>query len=304
VDKRKRFHLAVIGLIFFLFISLRCDWPLFFKRNSNLKLLLAKDGYSMFNPAWSPDGKMIYYLMLNLSIYGGGYIDGYGGQLRAIDIDGSNDKLILDGTFGSLAISPSGSKLALTCGNISGGGDLIIVDTSGNILDTLVGQQRKVVDVEFNEKESAVYYFVLNEGFFKMNMASLIEDTVFLLRSETRVDLDIWKDSLLIFSNKLLDLLNDSLRVIDPILLSSDPQFSPFCAETIVSAQYDEFIITDLKNNKEKDLNALPYWASFACFPYWSPDGEKIVFSASKMRTGDLPSRPTYFELWILEKID
>ncbi|MBS4014871.1 MAG: PD40 domain-containing protein, partial [Candidatus Latescibacteria bacterium] len=292
----KTILLICILVLIVILMNLGCDWPIFFRRNSNLKLLISKEGYSAFNPVWTPDGNKIYYLMVQQE----GYIESYGGQLRVINIDGSNDRLVLDGTFGSLAITQDCSKLSLTCGNIKEGGSLILTDTLGNILDTLSAYPQKVCDVEFNRTGNTAYYFAYNEGFFKVNFETGMADTV--LPWDIINGFDVWDDSLIIFGGKLYNLINRNITDYFHLRIYQHAQFLPFSANQIISATRDKAYISNLELEKYEELDVCPYWNSYISFPYWSPDGEKIVFSASKMK-GD-PNRPTNHELWILEKIE
>ena len=65
--------------------------------------------------------------------------------------------------------------------------------------------------------------------------------------------------------------------------------------------------ILDLSTGEATDLNAQTYLlANTFAFPYWSPDGSRIVFSSSGLNeAGDDPPLPIPlpFELWILRNV-
>ncbi|MFB0509318.1 MAG: TolB family protein, partial [bacterium] len=161
-----------------------------------MKLLLRKEGYSAFNPVFSPDGSKIFYLLADI-----GNSVKNGGHLRVINIEGSIDRLLLDGIFGSLAISPDGEKLILTTGDIFyDTSSIIIVDTSGIMVDTLQIEV-SIKDVEFGKDINEIYYFRNGLGFYKYSFIDSSENLVLELNEsfDELLGFDIKDDSLLFF---------------------------------------------------------------------------------------------------------
>ena len=147
-----------------------------FKRNPNLRLLVSANLRDCFNPVFPPDGKKIYYL--RTSEYKHFFNDG--GQLRCVNSDGSDDRLILDGEFGSLAISPNGDKLAVTIdASCYYGGKIGIVDTLGENLETLNTSNDSILSIEFSSDGQHLYYYDKHYGYFKIGIDGTLETKLF-----------------------------------------------------------------------------------------------------------------------------
>ncbi|MDH5683493.1 MAG: hypothetical protein OEZ20_03405 [candidate division WOR-3 bacterium] len=266
-----------------------------------MKLLLRKEGYSAFNPVFSPDGSKIFYLLADI-----GNSVKNGGHLRVINIEGSVDRLLLDGIFGSLAISPDGEKLILTTGDIFyDTSSIIIVDTSGVMVDTLQIEV-SIKDVEFGKDINEIYYFRNGLGFYKYSFIDSSENLVLELNEsfDELQGFDIKDDSLLFFKGILYFLAGDSSKNFLQIFWSKfSPQSSKLLVGTTSWAFYTtgDLYLLRIDTNTHEELKAIPYSHSTIVQPDWSPCGEKIVFAAND-QTGRASS--TGFELWILEKIE
>lgn len=281
-----------------------------FHRNPNLMLLVdhSEENRSCFNPIYSPDGSRIYYL---LSPYRQ-LPQSEGGQLYEISIDGSNDRLILDGKFGALAISPSGVEFALTSdATTSEGGILIMVDTSGSVLDTIPSSLRKIEDVEFSSDGTKLFYFARNDtvtnlnGIYSYDLVNQSEEKVKDI-SEILGGFDIsQEDSLLYYvdinGDVLCNLINNTTTRYNN--WCSWPQFNGIyiIGTTPTASEIGEIKLVAINSGVLAILDARPYEYTGFLQPYWCADGETIVFSASRLY-GD-PLRPHCYELWILENI-
>jgi len=283
-----------------------------FERNPDLRLLLRKDGKSLFNPVWSPDGIHIYYLAAR-SLNGAlDYADG--GELRCVNINGSNDRLILSGKFCSLAISPDGTKLALSyeIGESEikfEGGLLIITDTAGTSIDTLPTNLPRILDVEFNSAGTRLFYYSYSFevsqsdsfGFYSIDVDGTNEQ--FLKPEEdweflafVGFDSDN-NDSIYYDSGQY------SYRIAKPQFNPSDYNYIVYTTTGVPFAP-SELILWNVSSNINDTLDADPYHSiqeiSGILSAFWSPDGNKLVISIGEiyndLGTGTL-------ELWILEKV-
>jgi Tol biopolymer transport system component len=285
------------------------------ERNPNLRLLIsyANNRRSCFNPVWASTGDKIYYLLTPV----GKHPWEAGGQLRVINVDGTGDKLVLDGEFGALAISSDGSQLALTADATSDkGGRLILIDINGSILDTISTCAPKVLDVEFGTDSSKLYYFAYDEnsdsldGFYEINLETDIETRLISLkRTPVFRGFDISNsDSLLFYENILYNIIDSASQAYSNCRTSVWPQFCPtnetFVAFGSGSNPEGYLMLLNLNTNNCIQLEAKPYEYSALLGPYWNPTGDQMIFpSATTWRGEDLPLYPRHFELWILEKV-
>jgi len=63
----------------------------------------------------------------------------------------------------------------------------------------------------------------------------------------------------------------------------------------------DDIILVNTETGDTTYLNANPYEFSWIMFPCWSPDGNKLIFTAYDLGIGRL--RPSQGEIWLLEKV-
>jgi hypothetical protein len=307
-------------IILFLTFFLSCEKCEKFKRNPNLELLIKDNWNSFFNPVWSPDGKNIYYLRAhrdNLPVYGDEI--GIGGELWKINLDTRKKTFLLIGPFCSLAISPSGDLLALSyeikkSSFYFEGGPLILVDTAGNILDTLPTSLPLILDVEFSFDGSKLYYYAYDTidtgipfGFYKINIDGTNEELVkedrkILEFMEWGLNFDLDKNDSLIYG-KIDTLAYKGFFYHPQILYRENNKYIIFCTGPIILA--DEPLKIKLVNASSHILyhvDAAPYkYSSFeSC--YWSFDGKKLIISAGEFQAGDV-SEVENLELWILHKV-
>lgn len=284
-----------------------------FERNPDLALLTADGDLSCINPVWSPNGQTIYFIM-----DGTWGIPDNGGSLWAVDINGDNERLILDGQFGAVAISPDGTRLALTrAPTISEGGLLILVDSNGANEETLAISCTRVQDVEFSSDGSELYHF--GEGaFYSIETEGQNEKRLFEIGGSGRCwGFDISpNDSILFYHGDYGENTGSfAYSIPDSSMMSSyqtsatRPQFCPVDANVVAftggfGGDGDVWVLY-LDTGKASTLNAKTFERSSSMLPYWSPDGSKIVFSSSEC-TGEHPGEPhtpQAYDLWILEEV-
>ncbi len=277
-----------------------------FKRNPNLELLLKNDWDSFFNPVWAPNGKDIYYLKAHEErLPTRATALAKGGELWKINIHTREKKFLLKGPFCSLAISPDGSRLALSYEfeeyhGTWEGGPLILAYTQGNILDTLPTSLPFILDVEFSSDGSKLYYYAYDTvnreipfGFYRINLDGSGEELVKIENYKNRAFFGLIQDTIVWgYKNCKLNPVKNAFMVFiegDVILCCS------------------EMKIKNLENNETFIPDADPYGpperASGFESAYWSPDGEKLVLSVGKVEGGDEPASVGCLELWILHKI-
>jgi len=257
----------------------------------NLTKLVEMDGYTLYCPVWSPAGK-IYFLATDRKLGSSSY---FGGPLWVCDTSGENLRLLLDGLFGYLAISNDGSKLALTCGylfneGIDEGGVLIVVDSCGNILDTIPTSEPRVVTARFSYDGNKIYYCAFggdSDGFYRANINGTNEE---FLQG--------------VGYSPFFDVTEGGRLIVDPII-GATCDVSPvdsnlvIGAETYTWAMGPSLILHNLTTREDSIIDVKPYKSTAASFPYWSTDGYKIVFTAAPK--GGFEGWPGYGCLWILD---
>ncbi len=294
-------------------------WPFGEKweRNPGLELLVRDDSCCFFNPVWSPDGRHIYYLRAHRKY---ATSPGAGGELWKINVDTKEKRFLLKGPFFSLAISPDGDLLALsyaTRENERGwiGGPLILVDTAGNIRDTLPTGLPLILDVEFNLDGSKLYYYAydpargkVSSGFYAMDWKTGLEklvkeDSEVLYHMKWRLGFDL-KDDSLIYG--IVDSDAYPGFFFQPrVFLKGDSCFLIFF--TGCANPSSEIMIANLSSHTSFVLDADPYGPPETPSGFesadWSPDGEKLVISVGEVQGGCPEARVKNLELWILHNV-
>lgn len=280
-----------------------------FERNPNLRLLVSYHLRDCYNPVFSPDGERIYYLRTRE--YGSFFYEG--GQLRCINIDGTNDKLILDGNYGTLAISSIGDKLALTIdAGYYKGGRIGIVDTSGANFELLDTSSDSIIRVEFSQDCSSLFFCDHHSKYFKINLDGTSETELFESQANEGIyGFDVSNDDkLIVFSDFIGDKLRAFIYSIDDGskselvgVIARQPQFSPINKDIILygptNYSMDGFREINIQTGSITNLDSRTFEYSCSEFPYWSWDGKKIVFAGSEL-SGD-PLGPEDYEIWLLE---
>lgn len=147
------------------------------QRNPNLKLLAKPvspfKAYS--DPVWSPSGK-IYYLAA-YEINGNHWVKQ---ALKVINEDGTGDRILLEGEFQCLDISPDYNKLVIGTND----GKLLLVDTAGNLIAEYktyfyyYGNLHYISCIRFGCSDSIVFYSGAIGSIYKMNLKDSIENFV------------------------------------------------------------------------------------------------------------------------------
>ncbi|MEO0297235.1 MAG: hypothetical protein ABIN23_07305 [candidate division WOR-3 bacterium] len=296
--KRKDLFFKIICVLF-ITSFLRCkicslDWPTHL-RNPDL-VFLAGDtlSYSVYcvEPVVSPDGKTVYY------IKGGGPYGGRWGldyydpaSIYAIDSDGKNERLILEGKYRHLAISFDGKKLGF-CGP----GNLILVLNLKTLkIDSFKIPTGRVIDIEFSPDTNWLYFAVYFNTYSKLFRLNLSDSSI-----EELPITGVWG----------FDIFKNGEIYIDSVVYS--PEINPANERYVINPSepfFDsEAIMRDLSTKKliyfEEDAFK-PYCSPFlgchawvGCI-YWFPDGNSVVFSAS--RPTDPGGEPP--QLWILKNV-
>lgn len=284
-----------------------------FERNPNLRLLLKKDEKSLFNPVLSPDGIHVYYLAAR-SLNGAlDYADG--GDLWCVNKNGSNDRRLLSGKFCSLAISPDGTKLALSyeIGEYEikfEGGPLIITDTTGSFIDTLPTKLPRILDIEFNSTGTKVFYYAYSSeqsqsdsfGFYSIDLDGTNEQ--FLKPEEDWEFLEYVGFDLDNNDSIYYDSQQYSYRIARPQFNPSDYNYIVYTTTGVPFAP-SELVLWNITANNIDTLDADPFHSieerSGILSAYWAPNSTKLVISVGEARGGEFEVGT--LELWILEKL-
>jgi hypothetical protein len=253
----------------------------------NLRLLLEMDGYTLYCPVWSPAGK-IYFLTVGEE-YGS---SNFGGSLWVCDTSGKDARLLLDRKFGHLAISTDGSRLALTYGKLISGGPLIIVDTAGNLIDTISTSEPMVVSARFSFDGNKIYYYALggdSNGFYRKNIDNTNEEFLMGENYPTFFDVSVGGR---IIKDPYGDAVCDLSPIDSNLLIEGRIPFSGY-------GTGERLILWNIATSTDSDFIVKPYKDTDASFPYWSPEGNKIVFTAASKE--GFEGWPGYGSLWILD---
>jgi len=268
--------LAVLALAAFC----TCQRPAFV-RNPHLQLLKADPDASLEHPIVAPDGATVFYISA-------------GSWLCRLDIAADTAVALREGWLQAFAISPDGTRLALL------GRELLLADTAGAVLDTLVPAESiesDPVDVEFGLDGSRIYYSVrsYSHGAFYYRVGldgtgrELVHESYGSAESPRGVagfDLTV-EDS-----------------VVDYYAGQNWPQFSPLNGDIMAYASsgwfgsHGDITLLNLSTGAATALECNPYRQSWTDYPYWFPDGRKLVFAATDS------GRSGPYQLWTLDDIE
>jgi Tol biopolymer transport system component len=275
---------------------------LFFRRNPDLKLFRQDSSGAAFDPVWTPGGGSLRFLLAER-------FAGEGGQLRAIRPDGSDERLVRDGVYGSLSISPAGARLALvavTTGSRNIGGVLLLLDTLGTVLDTLSSPEDNVTFVRYSRSNETLYCYINNKGVFRLDMGSRGMDMIVSANLYDWQDFDTWGDTLLALPGMVYHLLSGRT---DSMLVLRQPRFCPYDPTVLLGVQgtnqfLDDLVLVDRGTGSVTHLGANPYYSCDIMDPCWSPDGKSILMSAAELVSAGFGGGQVAgtYNLWVLRR--
>jgi hypothetical protein len=246
-----------------------CRQP--FVRNHHLRFLRLDD-FSIEHPVAAPNGTEVYYLS--------------GNTLWKLDITNDSASLMNAGWFEAIALSRDGATLALL------GHDLVLGDTTGTILRTLVPAETlgdNPIDVHFSHDGSRVYYstggFGGDADYYRVALDGTGREWV--SRSPSGLG-----GFALSASDSVLDYLGDW------------PDFSPIDDNVVAYSSNwwtgGDVYVVHLSTDSAIGLDCDPYGGASIAYPSWFPDGHKLVFCATD--SGHVGSE--HYQLWMLDSVE
>lgn len=287
---------AFLGLLTLVTVLALNGCALFFKRNPNLRLFRQNSSGAAFDPVWTPGGGSLLFLLAQ-------NFAGDGGQLMAARPDGSGERLVRAGVYGSLSISPDGARLALvavTTGSKNIGGLLLLLDTLGNVLDTLAPPEDTVAFVRYSGSSETLYCYISNRGVFRMDIGTRRMDMI-VSASLFGEDFDVWGDTLLALPGVVYHMPSGRT---DSMLVLRQPRFCPYDATVLMGVRGTDLVLVDRGSGSVTHLSANPYYSCDIRDPRWSPDGKNILMSVAELlSTGFLGGQiPGPYNLWVLRR--
>jgi hypothetical protein len=265
-------------------------------------------------PVWSPDGNKIYYIESRAEWWEPSL--GHKGNIWVIDPDGENAEMIKEGDYLYLSISPDGQRLVTMIRNYKHsypGGTLVLIDINTLEQDTIPMPDTGafVFGAEFTPfEDKLIYYAVFGydsptpEGFYCFDFKD--SSTTLLFKDEwtSYGGFDLNGDEIVTI-NKIRKLDGSGERTL--IRSGVWPEFSPDGKKILSVSGYGVYLfggnlmhmVCAEAGTLIEDLDVQTHELSTAAFPFWSPDGNKIIFS-SKPWGGD--NQRSSFELWVLNK--
>ncbi len=250
-----------------------CRQP--FIRNPHLQLLRS-DGFSVERPAVAANGTGVYYLS--------------GNTLWKLDINNDSASLLRPGLYQAIALSPDGTRLALL------GHDLLLIDTTGALLETLVPSEsvgEDPVDMQFSHDGSFVYYSRSNgDGADYYRVA--LDGTGHELVHQSRGTTEYYRGQVgfaLTRVDSILDYGSRAWPELSPIDDNVMAYSSNWWFNGDVHSAY-------LSSDSGFSLDCNPYSDSRIAYPSWFPDGHKLVFCATDSGLAQ------HYELWMLDSVE
>jgi len=300
-------RIFLIILIWFLISSkcFRCFEFFEFERNPDLQFLAGDTlhhSIHLTNPVVSPDGKIVYYLCApGDSAWGNEAIELACGAIYAIDIENKHKKLILNGKYKSLTISPDGKKIAVHLLKgpypVPFPESLILVINLKNLeIDTYSAVSKRINDLEFSPVDTNYLYYSCGYFYKRIYRLNLSNGATELIMSNLKGGFDIFKNGEIYTNDPLFDWLQ-----INPLnenyIIGHNGGSNVF--DTIIMMRR----ISDGKIIYFEHSAFHPYLTligrGWLGQPYWFPDGNTVVFSYSlPMDPGGEPA-----ELWILRNV-
>lgn len=301
------------SLVLIVILAISCnlfDKDDHFIRNPNLELLIThrEQGRSAFFPILSKDGRWIYFIL------GWRQFTNYiAGDLYKHEIETQKEILVINGEplygIGYIDLSPDGNYIVATNGPafpahpfFSWGGELLLlIDTSGIIIDTLDTLEPLVADPRFNWDGTKIYFYGFggeNPGIYRINPDGTGEEYVAPPPSP-----GYWGSYP---SYEILE--NDSVITFSPMTF---PRLNRQRPEWVVVTKYfgsglvapaSPLILINTEEGDTIILDDKPYPGSLArYFPYWTPGGGSIIFSVAPHY--GVPSGYGIFDIWVLKNV-
>jgi Tol biopolymer transport system component len=248
-----------------------------FIRNPNLRFLRS-DVFSVEHPAVAPNGTEVYYLS--------------GNTLWKLNVNNDSASLVRAGWFQAIALSPDGTRLALL------GHDLLLADTAGAILQTLVPSEsvgEDPVDVQFSHDGSFVYYSIGSQphgaDYYRVALdgtgRKLVHQSCGTAESPSgRTGFALTR--------------NDS--ILEFFSSRAWPELSPIDDNVMAYSSNwwfnGDVHIVYLSSDSGFSLDCNPYSDSRIAYPSWFPDGHKLVFCATDS------GLVQHYQLWMLDSVE
>lgn len=257
-----------------LLVFAACRHP--FIRNPHLRLLCS-DGYNDEHPAVAPNGTEVYYLS--------------GNTLWKLDISNDSASLLRQSWYQAVALSPDGTRLALL------GHDLLLADTTGALLETLVPSEslgEDPVDVQFSHDGSHVYYSrSIGEAaaYYRVALDGTGRELVYQSFGSAESP-----------SGRTGFALTRSDSILEFFSSRAWPELSPIDDNVMAYSSNwvlgGDVALIHLSSDSVLSLDCNPYPDSRVAYPGWFPDGHRLVFCATDTGPAQL------YQLWMLDSVE
>jgi hypothetical protein len=259
--------LGLAAAVIVLVATVGCDWwQPSFKRSPKLTLVLSErnDDISLRAPVIAPSGTEFYYLRSRGTSFYGDV-----SELWRARTDGTQARLVMEGSVRAFALSSDGSVLAFATDS----GYLLLTDADGRVEDTLT----KVLTgtsygVWFSRRDSERLYFRVDQLHFAINLDG----------------------------SGMHEVPSDSVDGLPSVQAAGH--------YSLVTLRPDDFEydlgLVETVTGDSSPLYAMPYrqcWLSerYSC---WAPNENAVFFSVFEWQIGD-PMHPAPAEIWKYEPV-
>jgi hypothetical protein len=272
-------------------------------------MFLTSGEYDCFSPVWAPDGEKIYFL--DGLFVQNGLEEDWSGDLYTVSVSSGEKEKILDGNFMAIDISPDGKKLGLIEAYTH---QILVLDLMNMTADTIFKTPYRIGDIEFSKNGCKIFCCVLSKdssGIWSIDIETqemnwLIESHFPVVSFDVTSDDSVW----VITCNPAWVNVKDS-SVVKKLFVFPDllwPQFAPDNIDILVGVGpmacdlYGDTALTviTLADSHRVAFDTRIKKEGFSTQPYWSPDGNRIVFCAAEF----VDWEAGYMEnlsLWILK---
>lgn len=243
-----------------------------FKRNPNLRLLLKEERYSLLNPRWTKSGWIYYIKSGELPIGDGDYGSG---EIWRIKDNGEGNEAVFSDTVVIMDISPSETLLITV---YSGKLILFNVKTAQTEILTTTFPPNDI-GLRFGSSDAFIYY-TADDGLHRRNIYTE-NDTVIVSGINY---FDIYQDSLIYYSQKILDMSTGAVVYESPDLMKGFFTQNKDSLLLVAERRYG-LQLYDTKTGEKFELDARPYkitvWAASGnCIDFNPSDSKQIIFCA------------------------